>query len=97
MSQSNLSQVFIQFQEFLQRRYEGERDWIRYLTRELHQAQEWNSLEIEGWKAEDLEDRDEEWTNGYNLLRDIEKDYEREDELLEERWIANENKKPNMI
>ena len=97
MSQSNQSQVFIQFQEFLQRRYEKERDWIRYLTRELHQAQEWNSLEIEGWKAEDLEDRDEEWTNGYNQLRDIEKDYEREDELLEERWIANENKKPNMI
>jgi len=97
MTQSNQSQVFIEFQEFLLRRYENKRRCIIELTRELRQAQEWNSQEIEATKALEVELRDEEWTNMYNQLRECEEELEREDEELEKRWNENEMRKPNMV
>jgi hypothetical protein len=98
MTQSIQSTVFIQFQEFLQRRYEKERSYLIKETRELRKAQSWRQEELEGWKAGELEaEDDEEWTMGLNDLLEAIDELDLEEEKLEKLWNENEMRKPNMV
>tara|TARA_R100000951_G_scaffold115149_1_gene122321 strand:+ start:189 stop:536 length:348 start_codon:yes stop_codon:yes gene_type:complete len=94
---SQQSQVFIQFQEFLQKRYVNEKKRLGYLMRELIKAQDWNYEEMESWRACEDELRDEEWTMGYNQLIEIKEDFEDEEAEIERQWTENEKRKPQMI
>ena len=110
MSQSNQSkvsinfqeffhrnQVFIECQKFLLKRYLKEKGSIIFEASEIEEQLSNYVDELESHKETDVNERDEEWTDEYNLIKECMKELRRELEELEVRWKVNQNKKPNMV